>query len=189
MCVCSRASLKLQDGAFKRAFREFGVQLMTFKAIFFCSKWASAASGWPGRRSQPCHLLTQSGWNQTEHVSKYWIANYSIFQSLRSNFQKPTSKNLQCAVLQSWMLLICRKLHWLPTAGSCRSLCDTRFCLTTPIFSVSTFKKRGKKRAACEPCMKRFIISTTTNRQRRKKERKRRGREAVCSYGILAARR
>lgn len=78
-----------------------------------------------------------------------------MFQRLRSNFEKPTSKNLQCAVLESWMLLICRKLHWLPTAGSCCSLCDTGFVWQLQSFLFQHSRQEKKiKRLAFETCLK-----------------------------------
>lgn len=81
-----------------------------------------AALQWSGNRCRGTSRNEES----SVHIQKR-IMSDSVFHRLRSNFQKPTSKNLQCAVLESWMLLICRKLHWLPTAGSCCSLCDTGF--------------------------------------------------------------
>lgn len=66
------------------------------------------------------------------------------FLTYRSNFPKKKPhvyKHFPSITLQSWMSLIWRRLHWLPTAGGCRSLCDTGLCLTTAILSVSTFNK------------------------------------------------
>lgn len=84
---------------------------------------------------------------------------------MRSNFQKPTSKNLQCAVLQSWMLLICRKLHWLLTAGSCCSLCDAGFVWQLQSFLFQRFKKGS----CISDLPEMFIIAATAKRQRREK--------------------
>lgn len=108
---------------------------------------------------------------------------------MRSNFQQPISKNLQCAVLESWMLLICRKLHWLATAGSCHSLCDTSFVWQLQSFLFHHLKKQktGKKttkkknRVAVKTCLK---GSSSPQQQTGRGERRRNTAQQLANMNV-----
>lgn len=101
---------------------------------------------------------------------------------MRSNFQQPISKNLQCAVLQSWMLLICRQLHWLATAGSCHSLCDTSFVWQLQSFLFQHKKKKpNKNRVAVKTCLK---GSSSPQQQTDRGERRRNTAQQLANMNV-----
>lgn len=82
-------------------------------------------------------------------------------------FKSPHLKTCS-AVLESWMLLICRKLHWLPTAGSCCSLCDTGFVWQLQSFLFQHYRQE-KKEACIWDLPERFFSTKTTKRQKGRK--------------------
>lgn len=115
------------------------------------------------RHSQRCHRTEQG----IEHSNLEKRSEWFCVLETDLIFKSPHLKTCS-AVLESWMLLICRKLHWLPTAGSCCSLCDTGFVWQLQSFLFQHYRQE-KKEACIWDLPERFFSTKTTKRQKGRK--------------------